>query len=178
MTHIIGITGKKRSGKTEVRNYLTSHYGYRSINFADPLKHMLRSMGLSYEELWGSKKEIKSDLLGGKTPRHAMQTLGTEWGRNLISDDLWTRAWRYKITNLEDLRVVTDDVRFLNEAILIGSLGGTIIEIVRPRLQSEDSHQSEKEMDNITPVFTIVNDGSIFMLKASVQKVMEKINAM
>ncbi len=177
MTKIIAITGKKHHGKTEVRNYLNSHYGYTAIAFADPLKHMLRSIGLTYEQLWGSDKEIPLELLGRKRPRQAMQTLGTEWGRELIHYDLWVNVWVEKVKRENQPRVVVDDLRFLNEEAAIKRLGGSIIKIERPnKAKISDIHQSETEMEEIKYDFKIINDGSIFMLKSSIHKVMEKIN--
>ena len=80
MTNIIGIMGKKHCGKSEASKYLELSHGFKRISFADPMKCMLLSLGLSSEELWGNRKEIPSELLGGQTPRYAMRTLGVEWG--------------------------------------------------------------------------------------------------
>ena len=175
ITKIIAITGLKGSGKTEISKHLVSHYAFDRISFADPLKIMLRAMGLTYEELWGQEKEVPSELLGGKTPRHAMQTLGTEWGRILIDKDIWCRVWKQGVEATSQTRIVTDDLRFVNEVEIIKSLGGHVIKIVRPGFATKDSHQSELEITKLKYDFKIINDGSIFMLKASVDKVMEKI---
>ena len=175
MTKIIAITGLKGSGKTEISKQLISHYGFGRISFADPLKEMLRIMGLSYEQLWGQEKEVPSELLGNKTPRHAMQTLGTEWGRYQIDIDLWSRVWVERVKHSPNARTVVDDMRFRNEATLIKNLGGHIILVERPGQESEDRHSSETEISTILHDFKIINDGSIFMLKASVDKVMAQI---
>lgn len=175
ITKIIAITGLKGSGKTEISKYLVSHYAFERISFADPLKEMLRTMGLTYEQLWGQEKEISSTLLEGATPRHAMQTLGTEWGRNLIAYDLWSNVWKNKVEHTMSNRIVTDDMRFRNEATMVKNLGGHIITVERPGQESKDTHISETETNTVLCDFKIINDGSIFMLKASVDKVMEKI---
>ncbi len=46
------------------------------------------------DKIEGSLKAKPCSLLAGKTPRHAMQTLGTEWGRNCIGDGFWINLWR------------------------------------------------------------------------------------
>ena len=75
------------------------------------------------------------------TPRRIMQRIGTEWGRNSINDNFWVDMWSAKAKSCE--RVVSDDVRFDNEADRIRSSGGFIIEILgKDKTQSD--HPSEK----------------------------------
>ncbi len=103
------------------------------------------------------------------TPRHVLQTLGTEFGR-AVKYDLWTT----KATNdaqsllnggyaysrergLEkatgkmayDLVVISDG-RFRNEVLNVKKLGGGAIKVVPPSPTSNaGKHQSESELDNI-----------------------------
>lgn len=57
-----------------------------------------------------------------------MQTLGTEWGRDILGSDFWIRLWRARVEQVasEGKRVVVDDLRFPNEAKAIRQLGGDI----------------------------------------------------
>ena len=48
---------------------------------------MLYQLGLGEAHIEGALKEVPCELLGGKTPRYAMQTLGTEWGRDTDQQD-------------------------------------------------------------------------------------------
>jgi hypothetical protein len=116
---------------------------------------MLRSLGLNNSELYGHLKEKPSPLLGGKTPRHAMQTLGTEWGRNLISADLWTNAWLVPVQeHLANGRcVVVDDVRFKNEMQIIHGLGGELWCVDRKILKPIVTHVSEEGPQVLTASF-------------------------
>jgi hypothetical protein len=68
--------------------HLVNHRGFARVRFAGPLKAMMAALGCTNAEIDGDRKEVPCDLLGGKSPRWAMQTLGTEWGRKLIGDDL------------------------------------------------------------------------------------------
>lgn len=80
-------------------------------------------------------KDATPDILCGKTVRYALQTLGTEWGRNLIGQEIWLQAARKHIAWLQASGapgITCDDVRFDNEAELIQELGGVVIELVRP----------------------------------------------
>jgi hypothetical protein len=133
MPRVIGITGLAGAGKSSAASLLMIHHGFRLVKFADPLKDMLRSIGLGIDEIEGHKKGLPCRLLGGRSPRYAIQTLGTDWGRSLISDSLWTNIFRAraKVLLLDGSPVVCDDVRFENEVDVIRDLGGEIWNIRR-----------------------------------------------
>lgn len=155
---LIGITGKAGVGKSFFAEKLVKK-GFVLVKFAGPLKKMLRSIGLSEDEIEGQLKTTPCSLLGGKTPRFAMQTLGTEWGRNIIGEDFWLNLYAMQVNKFVN-NVVTDDVRFQNEAELIRSMGGIIVELVYPPGidTNKSSHVSEAGISN--PDFVIVNDRS------------------
>jgi hypothetical protein len=148
---LIVLTGRARSGKTTVSNYLRNEHNFVVVKFAGVLKDMLYTLGLDWEHVEGSLKEEPCELLGGKTPRHAMQTLGTEWGRGMIHEDLWVNAWRQAvIRHLDDgVDVVTDDCRFENELAAALELGATVIKLVRPQTENDvdAAHASEHVPD-------------------------------
>jgi hypothetical protein len=109
---------------------------------AGPLKNMLRqylaSQGVANESIEemieGAMKHEPQRVLGGKTPRHAMQTLGTEWGRDCMGVDFWCDAAKTQILKSvkNGLSVVVDDVRFPNEAKMIQDIGGFMVCVRRP----------------------------------------------
>lgn len=157
--HIIAFVGKAGSGKSTAAQYLAVQHGFRIVKFAAPLKRMLSAVGLDTEEIEGSLKQQPCDRLMGQTPRHAMQTLGTEWGRNCIHPDFWVNLWAMEV---ETKRLVAvDDCRFQNEAEAVRDFGGAIIEIRRPSLvidENVDRHASEAGV-GIEPDYVIINDG-------------------
>lgn len=120
---IIGITGPAGSGKSTMANYLVMRHEFTRLSLADPIKqmvyYMLQSRGCEDPDRWvyGDLKEIHCDYLCGKTPRHAMQTLGTEWGRECIGQNLWTQIMLHRIEKTHG-NVVIDDVRFEDEALI------------------------------------------------------------
>jgi hypothetical protein len=144
LPRLVAFTGLAGSGKTTAAQYLVEQHGYVRTRFADPLKSMLRSIGLGYDEIDGARKELPTPLLCGKTPRWAMQTLGTEWGRNCICPDLWTTLWTERAAECMDLggRVVVDDCRFENEARSVRRLGGLVVRIAG-RAGTASKHISE-----------------------------------
>lgn len=129
---VLGIAGRKASGKTAVANLLVQEYGAVRSSFGDPLKSMLRTLGLTQEQLWGTQKEVPDTiLLNGKTPRHAMETLGTKWGREHIDPYIWARAWT-RMTEIDRPNfTLVDDVRFDEEVEAIRSIGGLVLGIER-----------------------------------------------
>ena len=149
MPRVIGLCGLAGAGKSTAARHLVEHHGFVRRPFAGLLKGMLRQLlaaqgvpaDMVEQMVEGDLKEVPTSYLGGRTPRFAMQTLGTEWGRAL-APSLWIEAWTASLAGLE--RVVADDVRFDNEAAAVRALGGTIVEVRRPGLaRLPGAHASE-----------------------------------
>jgi hypothetical protein len=151
---IVALAGLAGSGKSTAAEHLVG-MGFVRHRFAGPIKNMLRALGLSEREIEGDLKEQPCELLGGKTPRWAMQSLGSEWGRFRIDPSLWKRAW---IRTLPAGNVVAEDCRFANEAAAARQVGGKIILIERPGL-TPGEHVSEKLP--FAPDVVIRNDGTV-----------------
>lgn len=177
MTAVIAFTGPAGCGKSTASDLLiASGMGFRRVKFAGGLKSMLRGLyvhlGLPMAEIEakieGDLKEKPCALLGGKTPRYAMQTLGSEWGRDLLDSDLWVKVWEgAAISELKQGgAVVTDDCRFENEAAVIRGIGGLIVGIRRPGLALDvGDHASEA---GVEPDLWVTNDGDIEYLRQKV----------
>lgn len=165
---IIAFTGYAGSGKSTAAKILIDN-GWARGKFAAPLKNMLRSLlrdqGVSdaviERMIEGDLKEIQCDLLCGKSPRHAMQTLGTEWGRTCLGDELWIDAAMRGVTG----PTVFDDCRFPNEVAAIRDAGGLIFEIQRPGVGPVNGHVSEILVE---PDWIILNDGDLAALRSAV----------
>ena len=149
---LIAFTGRAGSGKSTAADALRLHR-WQCVKFATPLKSMLTEMyaylDLSPEQIKerveGSLKEVPDPCLGGQTPRHAMQTLGTEWGRDLIAKDIWIEAWRQRVFGFlsRGIDVVCDDCRFEDEAQAVRDLGGHVVEIRGRKAKGKSKHSSE-----------------------------------
>jgi hypothetical protein len=150
---IIGITGRARSGKDTLADMIVeaSGHGIR-LSFAEPIREFVaRVTGLSVESLTdGPAKETPLPEFGNKSPRQMMQTLGTEWGREMIDQNLWITAAHKRIEKFGRLNervrphvVVFSDVRFENEAALIRDMGGLVVHVTRPGAIAVNEHVSE-----------------------------------
>jgi hypothetical protein len=175
-TTVLGLSGAAGSGKSSVAEYLEQRHGYRRLRFAQPLKDALRRMlqsamldDHSIERMVeGDLKELPTPILMGKTPRHAMQTLGTEWGRNCIDGNFWVNVMRHTIRALPPAtRVVIEDVRFENEASMVRDFGGKVIRLTGRGGLTDKSHPSE---NGVTPDVTFDNSWSMSDLRAWVDQ--------
>ncbi len=176
---VIALVGQAGSGKSEVAKHLVTNHDYVRVRFASILKDMCKVLGLTDQQIEGDLKEEPSSLLLGKTPRHAMQTLGTEWGRNLIHPDLWAHAWKVKVTQklLDGHKVVCDDCRFINEAKIVRTFRPKQTwRIVRKGILPLMTHQSESESEMILVNRTIKNNRTIGELKTAVDSILANYN--
>lgn len=175
---LIAITGQAGVGKTTVAQRLVTHHHYIRVRFADGLKKMLRTLGLTEDEIDGDLKEKPCTLLLGVTPRRAMQTLGTEWGRDLMHPDLWSNIWKARVTEqlLLGHKVVCDDCRFENEVRFIKSFVSSEIWSVRRALAVGNTmtHSSEAEAASLPQDRIVSNYGTVDQLNAYVDEIITK----
>lgn len=165
---IIALAGAAGSGKDTAADRLVARYGFAKAAFAGPLKDALCAM-FGWPHALLENREWKETPIPdiGKSPRQMMQTLGTEWGRQLVNRDLWLLLAARRI---RDARVgampgiVFTDCRFENEAAAIMSLGGHVLHIARPGTAAVAAHVSEQLLPSALVTAQIVNDGSIAQL--------------
>lgn len=174
---IVGISGKLKSGKDSVTDQILifSRERYYITKFAAKLKQMVAVL-IDCEPEKLEDQDFKQQSLGkawnGLTPRYLLQTLGTDWGRNLY-DKIWVTA---TMSSLDpDKNYVINDVRFENEAEAIKQAGGLLIRVNRPGIES-NNHASETALDNYTGWdYVIENDGTLFTLQDKVKDMVIKL---
>jgi hypothetical protein len=188
---IIGLySSVPASGKTTVASFLVENHGYTHLAFAGPLKKMIRSFleSAGYSAtvidhfLSPLGKEVELPGLHRATTRHLMQTLGTEWGRNCVSPDVWAQLWYRRASALiaRGERVVCDDVRFPEEAAMVHSLSGELWRITRPSHHADPevvshasevvSHASEGALESASFHRIISNSQGLEVLEANVAR--------
>jgi hypothetical protein len=163
---LVGLCGHAGSGKSAAAQFLAATLGFRLVKLAGPLKDMLRAIGLGDRELEGDRKESQCGLLCGCTPRRAMQTLGTEWGREMIHPAFWLNLWLTRARSALESggRVVTDDVRTPKEVGMIQETGGVVLCVVRPGVGPAGGHDTERDLSGEPGVVVVRNDGDLGLL--------------
>ena len=151
---LIGIAGRARAGKDTAKELIIDIMRdkrgevYHGYEFARPIKEACRVIfGWNDEHLYGSLKE-SIDSLYNVSPRYAMQTLGTEWGRDTINKSIWANRAKRELENANG-NLIISDVRFENEVNFIHDNGGVIIEVIsvgqtqHEVIEGSNSHESE-----------------------------------
>lgn len=171
---LIGLCGEGGCGKSVISKTLMEEFGFKLIKQADVLKAMLRTF---YEfidipeeaidaRIEGYLKDAPDPYLKGQTPRHAMQTLGTEWGRDQLYQDIWMGIWKRRTSAAMSagFSVVCDDIRFHNEAFELHQKGGVLYRVNRPHHKqvAADFGTHPSEMPAGLPYDELlVNEGSL-----------------
>lgn len=154
---LIGLAGPAGCGKDTVAQILCDTQEFRRVSLADPIRQGIFTMlGIPEEHLTDRElKELPMVELCGKSPRQAMQTLGTEWGRNCIDPHLWLKVAERKVEYIRRLAatgnacingIVISDIRFPGEAKWLREQGGQIWHIRRPNNPNATKAEHESEI--------------------------------
>lgn len=154
LPRLVGLAGRKRSGKDTAAAVLVEH-GYTRTAFADDLKDLTaRVLDVPREAMDDERKEQCRDVGGSNpfdeiTPRVMLQRLGAAC-RETFGADFWIRRIEERLMTtlgsaayspaiapaLRELCFpvqgwVVSDIRYSNELELIHRLGGTVIRLNR-----------------------------------------------
>ena len=175
---LIGVMGKKRSGKDTFASFLVDGYGYKRVAFADPLKEALlkvdpiiaeRVPGVDYGPEIRLSREV--ERIGWEEAKEIpeVRRLLQSYGVTIRSyqPDFWLNLAlaQAHVEWLQGNPVVITDVRFPNEADAIKKAGGLLVRVVRPGLASDDTHESETALDDYIHDLLIPNDRDLNWLK-------------
>ncbi len=185
LPNLIGLySSAPRCGKTEMSEALQKGYGYVNVKFAQCLKGMISILlvnaGFSIDEsrafIEGDRKEEVIPGFGVST-RFMMQTLGTDWGRNIINTNIWVLIAMNRIQKLiaQGHRVVVDDMRFHNEYEAMLEAGAKMVHVERPGCLPSNDHPSEGILDSRGFNLRIVNDGTIYEFR---QKILDGLKSL
>lgn len=166
---IIGITGKKASGKTTISNYLATHLDFTEFAFADILKNTcIEIFKLNQQQLYGKQSDKERiDDYWNVSPRIIMQEVGyaiREIGKRVPAlEKIWIKSVHRKIESINQNKIVISDVRYADEADSIWEYkkkgwNVLIIKVTREFANDLDTHESETQ--NIPSDYIIYNNGT------------------
>ena len=165
MPSLIGLCAPyPHAGKSTLAENIRSKWGYQHVAFAEPLTWIVDTLmdiqGVNQfrQDFIVYHKEDAFPELFGHSVRDLKRTLGTEWGRDLVSKDIWLDIMKARLENQSSVfnGMVIDDVRFDNEAQWIKDAGGVLVRLERPEAQGEVAltHASDKGL-SLAPDFTV-----------------------
>lgn len=173
---IIGLTGHAQSGKDTAGKYLVENHGFTRIGLADAVKDCLYALnprvpmfsdqdnyngGFPLQAAvnscgWDSCKNDNGEI------RQLLQRMGTEVGRQIISETVWLDIASRKIKELgPSAKVVITDIRFPNEAEWVRSLGGKVVRINRPGFGPVNDHASDARLSDDLVDAEVNNAGTL-----------------
>lgn len=176
-----------QQGKSTAALTLANMYaGVERLSFAQPVRNMLNSMlsdlgvsDISIHHYSTQDKNAGIPELDGITYRHLARTIGTEWGRNLVSPNLWITIMENQIFRAQKEKkqlVIIDDLRFMNEYSMIGGLAVYFKDvemwrIIRPGVTNDDvGHASDGMLDDQVFDLTLYNDSTIGCFKIMINQ--------
>lgn len=175
---LIAFTGKMGSGKSTAIAELRKLVNYQTANvkFAQPLYDIQEFI---YKRISGVYQRPESFV----KDRTLLQWLGTNWGRDTISDSVWVDIWRHQVdlvTTLQtNVEVITcDDLRFNNEALAVKSAGGIVVQITRKDANPDGGfgikkHASEEGILDSLIDIKLQNDGNMEELSRKLNRILE-----
>jgi len=162
---LIGLSGKKRSGKNTVAKLIATAASVpvQEFAFADELKNEVCSLLHITRVTLEENKEMYRPFL---------QALGV-LRRESINADYWVNKVGVKILNSSSEIVVITDVRFKNEAEFVRKCGGVVVRVNRGL--SVDEHCSETELDDYKFDFVIDNNSTLNSLLEDTKRLLHNL---
>lgn len=176
MGRILGLGGYKESGKDAFAEALPQDE-WVVLGMSDPLLEasrvmnpFLRDVGMTVreweEECSGSYADMKAN---SSEYRGFLQRMGTEFGRDMIDENVWVNIAKATIENVlaEGKSAAITGIRFPNEIAAIRSLGGELAWVERDGVVApRDLHSSETSVSPDDFDKTIKNDSTLDDLRA------------
>lgn len=168
---IIGIAGKKKSGKGTLCTMLQAVHPYQETAFAGALWNCMLAMDPwvecdgflpKYRRLSELASKYSYELCKAEFPdvREYMKRLGTDGVRRYVGNTTWLDVVVREIKSNPDTDFIVSDLRFRNEGEAIHALGGVVVKLERDT-GFEDDHESENDISRIYEDFVYVNNSGL-----------------
>lgn len=186
---LISLSGYAGSGKDSVADVLVAKHGFVKYAWADTLREAASALNpIVHSDEHGAiyrynevVEEYGYNNAKFKYPevRRFLQILGTEVGREMISDTVWVDATLKRIRRecgpYDD--VVITDTRFINEVRAVKMLGADThaVRVCRPGVVAANNHASEVELDGFVFDAVLNNDGDLVELESKVEELLKTV---
>lgn len=181
----VALCGKARSGKDTVAAHLCEAHGYTRLAFADPLKEMALAVDPFISFVGGEPRRLSRllELHGWERAKEmypeVRRTL-QQMGQTVRERDgsFWIRALLRSAVVVNGPIVVTD-MRYENEYRALHRAGFLDVRVERPGSGLDGSagaHSSETDLDRFRMTASILNDGSLDLLHARTDALLEAFN--
>lgn len=193
LVRVVGLwSTAPQSGKTTAADALTDatfchgaqDFLTERVSFAAPLRKAIMTLlvdvlGVDYRIAWahchdGPLREVPIPGVGKSFVEIAIK-IGTDVGRGWLGEDTWVRPWERRVDELLAARyarvILSDDMRFPNEAAAVRKRGGVLIGIHRPGYgvsAQRAAAEGKLSLDMMDAVIT--NDGDLETFKRNVVK--------
>lgn len=178
---IIALSGYAGAGKDSVADVLVAERGFVKYAWADTLRLAAAALNpivhahdgdiVRYNDAIKAVGYTEAKVLYPEV-RLVLQRLGTEVGRNLISDNVWVDATLARIERDGNWNrnVVIADTRFPNEAEAVKSVDADniVVRVTREGVGPESDHASEISLDDWEFDFHFDNNSDLDSLKTAV----------
>jgi hypothetical protein len=162
---LIGLIGRRRSGKDTFAQYFIETLGYRRKALADiPKAQTSRKYGLPANMLWWEDNKDKP-YYGDQTRTYRELLIEYANGKRALDPDVWVKTLLAEIEPLlaRGESVIVTDVRFPNEAELLHAAGAVLFKIERPQIPifCDLADSGVDEIDGALISRTFVNNAGV-----------------
>ncbi|MFE0187726.1 hypothetical protein [Streptomyces sp. NPDC058989] len=184
----IALIGKARSGKDTVAAEFGRRAAYTRLAFADELKAALIRLNPLVDSCCCYEDYHLVDALedhGGWEGAKAIpevRRLLQEYGQTIRDrdPDFWVRPVQAQVRQGTEwnLPCIVTDVRYANELTALRQEGAVVVRVERPGAGlagQAGEHDSETELDGITPDHVLHNNGTLAELQASVRALLTQL---
>jgi hypothetical protein len=179
---IVGFYGHAGAGKDTTADWFGSIYRQNhpvvisKFAFAKPVKDAAAEMfGVPRWYFDTVEDKEKIDPFWNLSPRQMAQLVGTEMGRDIISQDIWLKRMQVQWNTFVPTVALITDVRFQNEVDWILQQGGWICHITREGANGAvgiANHRSEQTLlfPQSDRTYLLKNDGTLKDLQKEISK--------
>lgn len=164
---LLGLCGAAGAGKSTVASVLEHVFSVEQVALADPIVNMVHSLlnDAGVPGCWITERVLKEQPSSiGYSYRQLAQTLGTDWGRNMLDPGLWMRVAQHRIAQAaaHERHVVVSDIRFPDEAEWLQRMGGVLVRVQRQGGMADVRlHESEMHAATLPAEYVLHNQGTL-----------------